>query len=553
MRSEVQHVLKNIKLVILFPNLLMLEMEPLGDVSPACILIEAVRLTTSDKIPQLRQLLAAYPKKLPVDLLLRIILSYLPEATEPRTYINFLKDLWGNTLDTLDDSSAILPPTFEDLSENNAREKVRAIYLQPLKDPQNKYSEASDDTLSLFLLHRAHNIDSETGSLPLVAELLKPFLDHSNTVRTWAVSILLPLLRLDYEYYPQKAPAYSLEKFEELNASAAVNALLSEAAQKEYGSGSPGLDMDLRGLVGPWMYGDSSRKRRRLDNQQRRRSSTIASIEHAISEGEEQPGVGGWSHVNTWLLDLALRDFPRVANCILGWNGPDDMDYGDWNPSDPSEEAQEGLQYARTNYTQTGLATIYATHGDSTEITEASHRVLLRVARLVDLPVPPELKPTDDSTPTNTPSIGYVHTLSQDLLLHDSLLAKKNTLTTPSRSSLMFCYFLLLSCMTLNKLGFALSCRHAAELSISNVDVEQIARLRKIMHNLQRTKIRDQKAWESVRYQILWLRDWNFRSESGDQRSSQEAQGIFCRVGHLETEVEIFKSSLDAGCKSSSI
>ena len=529
------------------------EMKSMEDVSPARILIEAVRLTTNAEILHLCQLLAAHPNKLPIELVLRIILSYLPEATEPRTYTKLIKDLWENTVDVLDDPSAIISPTLEDLSEEDARGRVRALYLQPLRDPRNNYSESSDDTLSLFLLHRAHNIDSETGSLPLVAELLKPFLDHSSTVRTWAVSTLLPLLRLDYEYYPQRAPAYSLEKFEQLDGSATVDALLSEAAPTEYDSGSAELDKDLRGLVGPWMYGDSSRKRRRLNDQKRRQISTTASIEQPAREGDAQfRANGGWYHVNRWLLDLASRDFLRVAAGIEGWNGPDDIDYGDWNPGGPSEEAEDDLQYTRANYAQAGLAAIYATHGDSTDIIETCQRVLLRVAHLADLPVPPDLKPADNSTSTDTPPIEYIHSLTQDLLLHDSLLARENILTTPSERSIIFCRLLLVSCMTLNKLGFEISCKHAAELSMTKVETEQVATLRKVMHYLQQTKIKDQQAWESIRYQILWLRDWNLQRSIKNPLTPQEVQGIFCRIGRLETEVEILKGSLDVGCKSNS-
>ena len=222
------------------------------------IILAAVRHASNADIPALRQLLD-WPDALKLDLTLRILLTFIPEGTEPRIYVDLLRELVDDQSNPRDHiiTPGLPEPPEQDISEDAARVRVRRLRLTPLLNPKAQYDQETD-SFTLFLLHLAHKIDSETGSLDLVCQLLEPFINHSEVLRTWIISNLLPLLRLDYEYYPLSGTSHSLEDFERLDGSIAIQTLLSKAARRNDGRDTRDIGRDLRGLVGPWMYGENT-------------------------------------------------------------------------------------------------------------------------------------------------------------------------------------------------------------------------------------------------------------------------------------------------------
>lgn len=514
----------------------------------AQVVLEAVRLASNADTSKLSQLTAQQSQTLKLELILRIILTFLPESTDPTHYTDLLHDLSAGISSDNTDAALQIPTLSEqDLSEDDAVNRVQKLHLLPLADPKSSFNE-STDLFTIFLIHRAHRIDSETGSLPLVAQLLGPFVDHSEYLRTWMVSTLCPLLRLDYEYYPHRAPAYSLEDFERLDGSPAIYSLLSEAAQNRGGDEQPEIGRDLRGLVGPWMHGEDGRKRRRLNNWQRRRSSVAASL-YGASNGSSESDTAdqassGWAYLNEWLLDLATRDFPRAVDAIAQWDGPGDIDYSDWGEGIPPKEV-EAVQSSIRRYAQAGLATVYATSSSITETFEGSRNVLVRIAQLVDLPCPPPLEIRDPAMNANI-SRDYGGTLSPAHLLHNSLLGAHNPLTRPCQSSLSLAYLLLASAYLLVGFGHSKTCKNVAELSIAGSESDQTAELRKVLYKLQ-ARTRDEKTWDEIRLQILWLRDWSWKPNC---QNSESLRGVFCKIRIGDLETEILKALLSASCES---
>ena len=511
-------------------------------------ILRAVQLATDADVPTLSQLIAQHPQTLKLELILRIILTFLPESTDPALYTGLLQDLsaghlFQNTNITLQISNS----PEQDLTEDDAVHRVQKLHLLPLNQPHS-FLDGSIDTFTIFLLHRAHRVDAETGSLPLVAQLLGPFVDHSTYLRNWMVSTLCPLLRLDYEYYPHRAPAYSLSDFEKLDGSPAVSTLLSEAAQSRTGDEQPEIGRDLRGLVGPWIFGESERKRRKLNSRQRRRSSVAATL-YGSSGDSNEPGAredasSGWAYVNEWLLGLAVRDFPRAVEAIEQWDGPSDVDYGDWGEGcQPTEK--DALKSPMRQYVQAGLATIYATGSSTTETLEESRNVLARIAQLMDLPRPPPLE-ARDTTMNAKISRDYDDHLSPGHLLHNSLLGSQNPLTSPSPSSLCLTYLCLASASTLEKFEHPKTCKSIAELYINGSESDQTLELRKTLYKLQ-ANIRDEKTWDAIRLQMLWLWDWGWQLDSQD---SKHSRGIFCKIKKVDLETEILKAFLGASCES---
>lgn len=505
----------------------------------AHLILEAVQLTLDAAIAPLHELTTRHAGILTLELILRILLTFLPESTDPSLYTDFLHDVLKSPSKIVDETLSYEPQ----ISDNEAIRRVRKLHLLPLADPQYVY-EDSVDPFTLFLLHQARRIDAETGSLPCLLRLIQPFLSHSEYLRTWAISTLLPLLRLDYEYYPYDGPTYSLEAFEALAGNNAIDSLLSEAAQKSNEETKSKLGRDLRGLVGPWMYGANTRKRRKLDPS---RVKTSSAVQAQVDRGHDNDGMAqtssGWAHVNEWLLELSLRDFPRAVEALSQWDGPRDVDYGQWDDDlQPVEEAE--LQNMTAQYAQAGLAVVYTANDCSASTLKGSLQILHRVAKLMDLHAPP---PLTAQTPSENAeiSIEFFDTLSRTHLLHNSLLRARNPFTTPTDLSIRLSYLLIESGCILENLGSSLSCKTLAEQSLFGSEADQTAELRKLLYHLQ-GKAKDQEKWNLALYQIRWLRDWNCEKKAVEQESPSSA-GVFCKVKKIDMENELLNALLHSG------
>ncbi|MCJ1454761.1 hypothetical protein MMC28_005114 [Mycoblastus sanguinarius] len=518
-------------------------MAPFIEPSPAYVVLEAVRHTSNADIAALRQLRARRPEVLKLDLVLRILLTYLPEGTDPELYVDILRDLSSaQSSDGAEVLSSSPAPLEHDINEDEARLWVRKLHLTALVDPQSQ-DDQNADPLTLYLLRQAQKIDAETGSLDLVSQLLEPFVNHSEILRTWMISNLLPLLRLNYEYYVQSGPSFSLDNFEKLDGNVAIQSLLSRAAQRNEQRDPRDIGRDLRGLVGPWMYGENTRKRRKIAHRKRRKSSIAATSLAGIDKNTEgKQGSSEWSHVNEWLVDLGLRDFPRTVDAVTQWDGPRDVDYGDWGDGAQLEDEEE-LQNTTMRYVQACLATLYATNDSSLETIIGSHRILLRVAKLMNLDEPPDLKRSDTPIISGV-SEEYLRSLSQAHLLHNAFLQQQNPFTSPGSSSLSLFNLFLASCYKLLNLGNIKTSRSLAELAIFGNEADQMAELRKTLHRLKAEKM-EENVWASVRRQVLWLRNWEWHPEA-----SEKTCGVFSKVAKPDVEDELLRAMVDGSCYS---
>ena len=505
--------------------------------SPAQTVLEAVQLASEVNITSLSRLITTYPKVLKIDLILRIILTYLPESTAPARYSEFLRAAYtGCLVNDLRYAGRTQPV----LSSREASSRARRLHLLPLADSTCTL-EATVDPLTLFLLHRAQRIDYETGSLLLVSQLIEPFFRHSEHLRTWAIATLLPLLRLEYEYYPHNGLKYPLASFESKSGKAAINFLLSEAGRKvEYKSY---IGRDLRGLVGPWMYGNTRRKRRKRKHDEQSDISPV--YRSLVSNGGENDIVdqaaSDWNEVNDWLLILAARDFPRAAAAVLQWNGPLDVDYGGWGDGEP----QIGDAHRETsNYAQACLALVYTSTHWSSELLKYSYLVYQKAAKLVDIYSTPELN-IEQADNMGDLSFELLRELSHASFLSSALLHTDNLLTTPSKASLQLCYLLLLSSSILATSDYQISPKTLAELSLFGGGAEQLAELRKFFHILL-SKSKDRDQWVQIREQVLWLRNWGMSARSLKERNASQTYGVFGRVDMVNLEIELLKALLSS-------
>ena len=500
-------------------------------VARALTILEAVRLTSEGDIPALQQLLLSGILK--SNLILRILLTFLPEGTDPNNYIKLLKNLPHDSFHRPLDYTK--HPQL-DISADEACNQVHRLRLTPLALPQ--YVVEQTDPLTLFLIHQAYKIEADTGSLTDVVQLLEPFVETSDVLRTWMISSLLPPLRFNYEYYPHSDTPLTLDILERLGNQNAIQTLLSKAAQKTTHEERVEVGRDLRGLVGPWMYGETSRKRRKLDQRGERAgllSLTSPSQASVPSEGRVDDA---WSYVNEWIFDLGTRDFSRAVDGFVQWNGPGDVDYGSWGEQLESM-APDDLS---RDYAQAGLAVVYCTDQASMETMIGSHRILLKTASLMNLDEPPDLKRSNEPIPSGIPA-EFFGSLSRTCLLHNALLQPQNPLTAPNMYSVSLLNLILSSVYKLLNLGNVKPIKDAAHLCLFGTDHEQMTELRRTLYKLKLEKM-DNAVWISVRKQLLWLQDWEKQPGS----STAEPRGVFSKISKAELENEILRAVLDGGC-----
>ena len=515
------------------------------ELHPAHVILQAIKHIIEADIPALRCLVASHTVVLKVDLVLRALLTYLPESTDPAIYTGFVRDLFYGNLspfDATDESSSSTP----ELSDAEARRQVRKLHLLQLTEYFDNDGNLIDP-LTSFLLDRAHRIDSETGALPVVQQLLEPFLDHSQYLRTWAISKLLPLLRLDYEYYPDRASEHSLRTFEALQVGEAVTSLLSEALRQNNKHHGPDLGRDLRGLVGPWMYG-YSRKCGKLSTLERGDSQNSITGNVLNQDLEGRSISSEWSYVNDWLLALSIRDFSLAAKAFQQWDGPQDVDYGDWD--DGAAEVNKVSNLDQTiYYAQSGLAMIYSTHSTSSNVFVESDRTIYRIAELLDLRAGPNLQIEDLKFAPVEISTDFVRSLSPAHLLHNDLLRISNPLTHPTNKSMELATFTIFSAQILHSLGLLQPAKDTLLTAVFGTLSDQWDILRKTLHVLrqQHGKTKDESDWKHFRKQLLWLHDWGISESPRANDTPKLPLGIFYKIDVVELEVEFLKMLLLEG------
>ncbi|KAL5335892.1 Sec39 domain-containing protein [Aspergillus crustosus] len=493
-------------------------MADLTQLSGAHAILLAIHFCATQNPSYLPQLQAQFPSTLTTERLLRIVLTYLPESTEPTVYNPVIRELVDGDVSAsyrgdIDVSSV------KDLSEAAARKRVRKVRLLPLAYPGDDDSQDSRDLLCRFLIHRAHRIDSETSLQPLILDLLLPFYERSPVLRIWLVSCLLPLLRLNYEYYPNQSKTCSVETLESLDDQTATNILLSMAGPRK---DDTDLIKNLRGLVGPWMYG-SSRPRRH------RNSIPLSQA----SEGS------GWEYVNEWLLSRSLMDPETVVSAFVNWDGPEDVDLGGYG-DEQDKLSNDELEQLRDRYAQTGLAVIY----QSSEVSlDESIRVLNRVGSLLGLDGHAFVSPDSFALPSVQFDASTIQSASRATLFQNALLVHSNPLTSPSPSSILFLSGLLLSLRALAELEHPVSCRTATNICLHSNQDMQLFELRGVMASIAQ-QAKPERDWKSVRRTLLWLRDWKSEPDSRAD-SGPSCHGLFFRVPRDVVEAEILKVLLE--------
>jgi hypothetical protein len=508
---------------------------------PAKVILLAVQLAIHADVATLRKLVVQNRRALRTEVILRILLTYLPETLGSSEYVPLLLDIasgqiWNEEKLPIDTSAV------DYISDQDATKNVKKLRLLPLAWPTAP-PDAPEEPVILFLIHRAYRIDEATGLIVQIPELIVPFLNQSTYLRTWMISILLPLLRLHYEYHPQESAVQTIHKFETLDDWAGVDLLLSQTGKdvENVGDSHKSIGRDLRGLVGPWMYGDSRRKRRRTRRNSEWDAQTVAPLDE-IDVLETQKS-GGWEEVFKWVISQATISWMTCIEAIEQWDGPSDVDlggYGDGSTWIQEEEQQRlEIQYARA-----ALASAYLIPEASAEALTGVQRILARLIGLMDLDRIPTL-PAAAALLSPIPLVEWSIAMTAKSASHlrTGLMDASNPLTTPSESSVTFLHGLLISAFILTRAGVPCTIRKTGELILLQDEKEQTKTFKSLISKIVNGPKGDDKYWIRMRNEILWLRNWG-TDEVSDNNESSVGRGVFGKVKKDFVEKEILRSLL---------
>ncbi|KAG9250366.1 Sec39 domain-containing protein [Emericellopsis atlantica] len=487
------------------------------DPSPAKVILAAVELAARAEIDDLLGLTTRHQTILKKELLLRILLTFLPETTSPVLYVALLQKVVEGDLGC-DDTTVPhwLPPSIETLSEDQARKKVCKLNLAPL--PLS--NDLSADPFTEFLLRRARALDEEAGMLSQIPDLLQPFVGHSEVIHSWLTTTIIPLVRRSTEYYITSDHC-TLASFEKLPDRTAVEYLLSETPLSIETHGNVGKD--LRGLLSPWLY-DS----RRWHSSQANPSS------HSPLQ------CLGWESAREWLIQQVEQDWRFGVAAADQWNGPRDVDFGDFQ--DPPT-SQEQLCYFDATYCRTLIAAAYRISDPDIQALDGAHQIAARVAVLLGLGSLSETRGSRNEHWPELSPIGMKHVPETNITrmhFRSSLLDSENPLTEPTEDSLQLLQALVLSARHLSRLGMPYTLRRAGELWLSRDKREQKIELMKLIRLAAHHAPRDDDIfWGQLRSDVLWLHSWTPSPATG--HATGDAAGVFGTIPLADIEVELLK------------
>lgn len=510
--------------------------------SAAKAILLAVEAASIADVATLRQLKAQYPTALKNDLILRILLRYLPENVNSSEYVPLLEEIAGVKFEG--ESLPINSSYVDDLSDEEAKARVNKLHLSKLAWPGAP--EELEDSLSLFLIHRAYQIDEQNGMICQIPELFDPFLERSPIMRSWFISTVLPLLRFNFEYYPQSAEVTTLEDIEQMNDSDGISFLLSKTATPEHaqGDGPNHVGRDLRGLVGPWMYGDGNRKRRKLRRNSERSGQNIQPLSEKDDTVEEK--CRGWEEVFKWLTSQATTSWNIAVQGIEDWDGPGDVDFGGYEAGSGTWLEEEEQAFLERRYARAALACAYLIPESSVEAMKGIHRILARIIALLDYDRIPTLDAAASLLSPVPTVVSEVQSSEHIRHIRRGLLEESNILTTPSESATAFLHACLISAFILTRAGHKCSISRACEMALAQDKREQTAELHLLIHAIGPSTANN-KQWIRTRNEILWLRDWG-AEELSDSDTAQQGRGLFGTIRKDALEAEILKLLLKNNC-----
>ena len=535
---------------------------PLKDLSTDQCILLAVHYASSADIPALHSFTPSRPDALSSELVLRILLTYLPETLDPAVYRNYVSEVASRLYLDVDRQDVPVDTSLvSDIDAATARKKVKKLHLIEIK-PVHFPPHAPKDLLTNFLCNRSQRIDEATGMLNLVLSLVEPFLESNDYLRVWFVSAVLPLLRLNFDYYPQDPITESVEDFGEKDGKEGMELLLTRALKHSAGADAEGSNAarDMKSLVGPWMYGHTDRKRRKLESEQQWESQQQegGADEDDVTESFRKIALDGvsekdktghdWEHAYRWMVQNAQQSFQHITQLIEEWDGPSDVDFGGYEKGELRPYLDDDVQRKlELQYAQAAFASCYAAQSSSKETIQGAHGVLARLAELLDFLPPPDLATSVESLPRveqHAMALDESQTL-QDLL-PDRLLTPEHPLTTPRMETYMLLQMHVYTAYQLDSLGYTASLVDVARLQFYGTAESQLAVLQKLLRGLAAPGKSDNTDWTACRGKLVWLWNWGI---DPDNMAANNGAGVLGKIEKADFEAEMLKVFTDTSRK----
>ena len=535
--------------------------------SDQCVLL-AVHYATGAKISTLQVLRSVRPDVLTTELTLRILVSYLPENLEPINYVNFIASLTTEKdsqhlteKDALTDEAVTIDvKPVDELTPSQARKSLKKLHLLPLQQQCLADEDGSADLVTRFIIQRVHRIEVETGLLDLVPELVVPFIDRSDYLRTWFVSTVLPLLRLNYEFYPSpisrqrtdQSDTPSVKALEDMGEEQAVDVLLSRALldQSSFEELEQGYNIrrDLRCLVGPWVYGENQRKRRKV--RESRKKSSISNNEttrQSVDEIKGSPDLAkrsDWIYAFKWLVHLSKINLSAISCLVQNWDGPVDVDLGGYVPNQGIIEKK--LSYINQEYAKTTLACIFMASNGSEGNIIAAHSLLTRVASFVEYDPVPSLSTSVRALPRVANMLLPEISITASALDSEVLVNLESPLTVVDQKTFFLSMNFIFSAHLCGSLNYVRAIRDITAIYFFAKEEEQMAILQQILQGLVTGRQRTSDEWDEIRGQIIWLWSWDDMRYTDGQHCGR---GVLGKLPKKKVGTEILKALLVTSCK----
>ena len=534
------------------------------ELSPAKCVLLTIHYASEGSVKALHSFTPTRLDALEPELVLRILLTYLPESLDPKEYTNYIEEVASRLyLDVDRENIEVDIAPVADIDEEHAKRKVKKLKLLGIQPPTYP-PHAPKDVLTRFLCHRAYKIDAETGLLNLVPSLVEPFLDKNEFIRTWYISVVLPLLRLEFEYYPEDGSvSMGLRDFEKLEGREGIDFLMQTSEAKGdmitsiVNTQEGHVARNIKGLVGPWMYGDTNRKRRKLSGEEE--VSSVEKEENAFNDRVRKIALDGvsaedktghdWEYMYRWLVFHAQENFPLIVDAVDRWDGPGDVDLGGLNTGNADQYLDEVVQSKlEAQYAQTAFAACYAAKADSEQTIRGAHAILARLAELLDFIPPPDLATSVESLPKierHAVSLDESQTLAD--LEPNALLKPEHPLTTPRLETYMLLQMIVYSAYQFSGLGYPISLNRVARLYFYGSGEEQVSALQRMLRGLSKSGARkDDTQWAADRAKLMWL--WNWGIDSDDAAATTGA-GVLGKIPKEKFEEEMLKCFTETSCK----
>ncbi|KAG6250551.1 hypothetical protein E4U24_001629 [Claviceps purpurea] len=486
--------------------------------SPAKVLLLAVHFATHANIDSLTSLCQLHASTLHEELLLRILLTYLPETIRPDLYVGLLQQVSERDFQ---DTNAHAPDSLpvDTLTEAEAAKKVKRLHLRSLNGPLI-HESLQRDVLSSFLVLRARSIDTETGTPSQLLDLLLPFVHRSSYLCTWISSIVVPYVKKEQAVDSRD----SLLQFEALSDAEASIFLLSRQPDMP-STVQLDIDHDLRESFGPWLYNPDRWK-------------------EAGPDGGTDIACEGWQEFRTWLVSQAASSWPIAVQVLEKWGGIDDVCLSHGLTMKLAKRFQD---HCRETYAATTLACVYSVQDTSLECLSRLYNIVARLR--VRLAYDEKYESLEEALETLPDlSLHNISTLWQDRtasLAKDNILAPKNLLTSPTAESTRLLLALILSAYNLTLHGHPSSVRRVGDLTFLRDTRDQNAVFTKLLWTIEKqasTRNDEYIVW--ARKRLLWLRGWRDVAASVPQETDN---GTFCAIQRQSMDADFLKLMLSSG------